>query len=100
MLDTDYPLLTARELTKTGQALLGPGWREALAHLFGVTEADIIAVERGKTPAPAIWRAQLVAFAQDTALRALGAANDLLWRDASQEAALQPLYEPQPPRFA
>lgn len=97
--DAVYPLLTSRELTKTGQALFGPGWRAALAKAFAVTEAEIVAVESGRAAAPETWRAQLIALAQATALRAMETANDLLWRDA-QDEIVQPIYAPQPPRFA
>lgn len=101
MFDTDFSALGPRELAKTGQALFGPTWRTSLALAFAVTEAEIVAVESGKATAPAAWRGLLIALAQDTALRALEAANDLLARDASvEEAVQQPLYAPQPPRFA
>ena len=101
MFDTDYSALLPHELAKTGQALYGPGWRTSLAHAFGVAEAEIVAVECGQAEAPEEWRAQLIALAQDLALRALEAANNLLWRDVSaDEAVQQPLYAPQPPRFA
>lgn len=101
MFDTDYSALSSSELAKTGQALYGPSWRSALAHAFAVTEADIVAVESGKEMAPAEWRELLIGLAQDMALRALEAANHLLWRDvAAQEPAQQPLYAPLPPRFA
>jgi len=99
--DTDFHLLAPHELTATGQALYGPGWRAALAQAFGVTEADIVAVESGRVAAPDGWRALLIALAQDMALRSLEAANNLLWRDVGiDEPAPQPLYAPQPPRFA
>lgn len=100
MFDTDYSALSPHELAITGQSLYGPGWRAALAHAFGVTEAEIVAVESGQAPAPEEWRAQLIGLAQDMALRALEAANNLLWRDVVEEAVQQPLYAPQPPRFA
>lgn len=94
MRDTDYPLLTARELATTGQALFGPSWRAALAHAFAVTEADIAAVERG-LPAPREWRARLVMLAQEMAVKALDAASNLLSREpvgheAPQSAAMAP----------
>jgi hypothetical protein len=101
VIDTVYPLLSPYELAKTGQALFGPGWRAALAHGFGVNETAIVSVESGNAQAPAEWRAQLIALAQDMALRALEAANTLLWRDVADEEALQqPLYASQPPRVA
>lgn len=101
MLDTDFPLLSPHELAKTGYALYGPGWRAAIAHAFGVAEAEIAAVESGQVEAPEEWRAQLIALAQDMALRALQAANDLLWRDVGvDETTPQPLYTPHPARFA
>lgn len=101
MFDTDYSALSPQELARTGQALYGPGWRAALAHAFAVTEAEIVAVESGREIAPEEWRAQLIGLAQDMALRALQAANDLLWRDVGiDETAQQPLYAVQPPRFA
>lgn len=101
MFDTAYSVLSPHELAKTGLALYGPGWRTALAHAFGVSEAEIVAVESGKADAPEDWRALLIGLAQDMALRALEAANSLLWRDvANEELAQQPLYAPQPPRFA
>lgn len=86
--DADYPLLTSRELAATGQALFGPAWRAALAHAFAVTEADITAVERGQ-PAPREWRPKLIALAQETAVKALEAASNLLWRESSAYQALQ-----------
>jgi hypothetical protein len=64
--------------------------------MFAVTEAEIVAVESGRATAPHCWRDQLIAVAQDTALRALEAANNLLWREASKETPL--LYAP--PRLA
>lgn len=101
MLDTDFPPLSPHELAKTGQDLFGPGWRAAIAHAFGVTEAEIVAVESGQTPPPDEWRAQLIGLAQDMALRALEAANNLLWRDVGiDETAPQSLYAAPPPRFA
>lgn len=101
MFDTDYSPLLPHELAMTGQALYGPGWRTLLAQAFGVTEAEIVAVEGGQAAAPEAWRAQLIGVAQDIALRALEAANNLLWREvAAEESAQQPLYAPQPPRFA
>lgn len=101
MFDTDYSALSPSELAKTGQALYGPSWRSALAHAFDVTEAEIVAVESAKVRAPEEWRAQLIGLAQDMALRALEAANQLLWRDVgAEEPVQQPLYAPQPPRFA
>ena len=100
MIATVYPLLTPQELAKTGQAVFGPCWRAALAHAFGVNEAAIVLVESGSAEAPAEWRPQLIALAQDMALRSLEAANNLLWRDVAEEAPQQPRYAPQPPRFA
>lgn len=101
MFDTDYSELTPQELSATGQALYGPGWRAALAHAFGVTEAEIAAVESGRAPAPDEWRAQLIGLAQELALRALEVANNLLWRHlGSEETAQQPVYVTQPPRLA
>lgn len=82
MRDTDYPLLTARELSATGQALFGPSWRVALAYALAVTEADITAVERGR-PAPREWRARLIRLAQEMAVRALDAASNLLSSEAA-----------------
>lgn len=99
--DADYSPLTPQELAATGQALYGPGWRAALAHAFAVTEAEIVAVESGQAPAPEEWRVQLIGLAQELALRALEAANNLLWRHlGAEETVQQPLYAPQPPRFA
>lgn len=101
MFDTDYSALSSHELVKTGQALYGPGWRTSLAQAFGVSEAEIVAVESGNAAAPTDWRELLIGLAQDMALRALEAANNLLWREvAAEEPAQQPLYAPQPPRFA
>lgn len=101
MFDTDYSALSPSELARTGQALYGTSWRSALAHAFAVTEAEIVAVESGQMSAPEDWRPQLIGLAQDMALRALEAANHLLWRDVgAEEPAQQPLYAPQPPRFA
>ncbi len=99
MRDTAYPLLTSQELTTTGQSLYGADWRAALARAFAVSEADIILVESGQALAPEEWRAQIIALAQDMALRALEAANNLLWRDVTEEPVQQPLYVLQPPRF-
>src|SRR5262249_13843355 len=79
--DAVCPLLTPQELAAAGQALYGAGWRAALAHAFQVTETVVAMVESGRAPAPLDWRARLVALAHDTALRALAAANDLLWRE-------------------
>lgn len=98
MFDTDYSALSPHELAKTGQALYGPGWRTALAHAFGVSESEIVAVESGVCEAPAEWRAHLIGLAQDMAVRALDAAKNLLWRDAGADE--MPLYAPQPPPFA
>jgi hypothetical protein len=92
--NADYPLLTPQELATTGQALFGSGWRAALAHAFGVSQAEITAVESGKKAAPEHWRAQLIALAQSMALRALDAANNLIWREEAAETSQQP------PRFA
>lgn len=102
MQNAHYPSLTPQELVETGQALYGPAWRTALAHVLGVSESDIVMVESGSAPAPHPWRATLVALAQDTALRALEAANNLMWREgpAEEAPAQQPLYAPQPPRMA
>jgi hypothetical protein len=88
--NADYPLLTSQELTTTGQALFGPGWRAALAHAFEVSQAEIVAVESGKKAAPEQWRGQLIALAQDMALRSLEAANNLIWRDEADEASQPP----------
>lgn len=97
---TDFHLLTPRELAKTGQSLFGAGWRAAFAQAFAVEEADIVAVESGRMPAPEEWRPQLIALAQDMALRALEAANELLWREVAEEPVQQPLYASQPLRYA
>jgi len=87
MRDGTYPRLTPQELAAAGQALYGAGWRNALAHALEVTETDIIMVETGRAPAPEGWRAEVVALAQDMALRALDAASTLLWREADGEDA-------------
>ncbi|ANP46363.1 hypothetical protein [Candidatus Viadribacter manganicus] len=99
MIDSAYPLLAPHELAQTGQALFGAGWRAALAHAIGVKEAEIVSVESGNAAAPSEWRAQLIALAQDMALRSLEVANNLLWRDLPEEAP-QELYAPQAPRYA
>ncbi|MBL8547748.1 MAG: hypothetical protein JNL81_14870 [Hyphomonadaceae bacterium] len=99
MHDANYPRLSSYELTKAGQALFGAGWRGVLAKAFEVTESEIVAVESGRVVAPETWRAQLIALAQATALRAMETANTLLSRDAGEEVG-QPLYAPQPPGFA
>lgn len=100
MRNADYPLLTSQELTETGQSLYGSDWRSALARAFAVTEAEIAAVESGNTVAPEQWRAQLIALAQDMALRALEAANNLLWQDATEETAPPTIYAAQSQRLA
>lgn len=102
MQDAHYSTLTPQELAATGRALYGAGWRAELARAFGVVEAEIVGVESGRRPAPAEWRAKLIALAQDVALRALEAANNLLWREAQTEDpnVVQPLFAPEPPRMA
>lgn len=100
MSETDFPSLTPQELARAGQALYGAAWRAQLARAFGVEEADIIMVASGGAAAPSEWRAKLVALAQDMALRALEAASNLMWREDASAPAQEPLYAPQPPRFA
>lgn len=78
--DAIYPSLAPDELAAAGHALFGAGWRRELARALRVSEAEIIRVERGRTAAPEAWRAELIALAQDMALRALKTASDLLWR--------------------
>jgi len=82
--------MTPQELAAAGQALYGASWRRPMAKALGASEKEIALVESGQTPAPAGWRAQLVALAQDMALRALEAASNLLWRDADPAAAGDP----------
>lgn len=99
--DTKLPLLTPQELGATGRALFGAGWRAELACTFSVAEEEIVRVESGRAPAPREWRAQLIALAQDVALRALEAANNLLWRESQKtEDNVQALFSPEPPRMA
>ena len=91
MRDTDYPALSAQELAASGHALYGAGWRATLAQALSVKESEIVAVESGQAPAPAEWRAQLISLAQELALRALEAANNLLWQESRvQDAAPAP----------
>lgn len=92
----EFPPLTPQELAVTGQALFGAGWRTELARTFGISETQIVMVESGRAQAPGEWRAKLVQLAQDTALRALEAANNLMWRENGEAAA--PLYAS--PRYA
>jgi hypothetical protein len=79
--------MTPQQLAAVGQALYGPCWRRAMAKALGTSEKEVQLVESGRAPAPEAWRAQLVALAQDMALRALEAANNLLWREADAAEA-------------
>lgn len=99
--DAVYPALTPQELAEAGQALYGPAWREELARTFGVSRAEVVRVEKGRTAAPGHWRATLVALAQDTALRALQAASMLLWCEERGEAPslARPVPEDRPARL-
>jgi hypothetical protein len=96
--DADYPSLTPQDLAAVGQALYGAAWRAELARALEASEKDIVMVESGRVEAPAEWRAKLIALAQDLALRALEAANNLLWRegDGADEGAAR-ASEPQAP---
>lgn len=101
MRDANLPVLTSAELVRAGEALYGAHWRAELARAFGLAdEAPIRAVEAGRVNAPLTWRAQLIALAQDAALRAMDVAGSLLWQeaasasDASAKAAPQPAYAP------
>lgn len=99
MREAVYPSLTPDELASAGQALFGAGWRGELARAFGVSETDIARVEAGRTEAPPTWRAELVALAQDMALRALETASTLLWRVTETEDEA-PGYAPPTPIYA
>lgn len=74
-------------------------WRRELALVFNVSETDIARVEAGCAEAPPTWRAELVALAQDMALRALETASTLLWRVAANEDEA-PDYAPPTPIYA
>jgi hypothetical protein len=80
MEEANSPLLTPQELEATGLALYGADWRGRLAEALGVTKRQLTQVESGKAATPAEWRPRLIALAQDTALRAMEAASELLWR--------------------
>lgn len=81
-----FPVLTAEELVRTGQALFGAHWRSELARLLANgDEALIRAVEAGRHVAPQEWRALLIAASQDAALRAMEAASALLWTEVELE---------------
>lgn len=91
-----YPSITPQELVAAGQSLYGAAWRAELAAKFGVDESDIVMVETGAMPAPKEWRAVLVALAQDTALRAMETASNLMWRGVSTEEERAPAAVPTP----
>ena len=84
---TAFPALSAAELTEAGQALFGPHWRQEMALALGLDDDALIGeVESGRLPAPPEWRAQLVAIAQDCALRAMEVASTLLWQDGGSSS--------------
>ncbi len=86
-----FPVLTAEELVRTGEALFGAHWRSELARLLANgDEALLRAVEAGRQAAPQDWRALLIAASQDVALRAMDAASALLSTD--EEIAQSPAY--------
>lgn len=85
-----FPVLTAEELVRTGEALFGAHWRSELTRLLAHgDEALIRAVEAGRCAAPQEWRALLIAASQDMALRAMDAASALLWTETEIE---EPVY--------
>lgn len=96
MRDAIYPSLAPDELAAAGQALFGAGWRGELARALHVSEAEILRVESGRVAAPENWRPELVALAQDMALRALETASNLLWRLNDSQPAAPVDYAPRP----
>jgi len=81
--------LSPRELIEAGVALYGANWRSELARRLGLPDdSQIRAVEQGRLRAPAAWRGQIIALAQDAALRAMDVASSLIWRDRGDEDAL------------
>jgi hypothetical protein len=74
--------LSGRELAGAGRALFGVRWREELAAVLGCAESFVADVEKGVVQAPATWRGLIIALAQDTALRALETASNLLLSEA------------------
>jgi hypothetical protein len=92
--DENYPSVAPLELAAIGRILFGIGWRSELAQALGASETDVVMVESGRAPAPGDWRGKLVTLAQDHALKALEAANNLL--APRKDAALAP----HPPLYA
>lgn len=82
----DLQTLSPLELATTGLALYGAGWRTRLAAALEVSEDELALVERGLMAPPREWRAKLVMLAQDLALRAMEAANALLWCEEVAES--------------
>ncbi len=78
--------LSSRELVAAGEALFGAHWREELAERLGVTRRYVLEVENNRITAPAAWRAELIALAQNLALQALETASNLLWGEESAAA--------------
>jgi hypothetical protein len=75
---SDFLSLSPYELTSAGQALFGASWRRDVARVLGVSEGEITRAELGLLTAPADWREKLIGLAQDSALRALETASNLL----------------------
>lgn len=82
-----------------GQALFGAGWRTELARALGVTEGEVARAELGVSRSPPEWRAKLIALAQDSALRALETASNLLCF-GEDKPPTRPSYPPPLPRYA